>query len=654
MTDSSPKTIDTLLSEHRTFVPPADFVAQANVSDPSVYTTADADYESWWASWAEKLQWDKKWDTVLDWQLPYAKWFVGGKLNASVQCLDRHVDAGNGDRVAFYFEGEPGDTQTLTYADMLAGVCQVANGLKSLGVEKGDRVTLYMPMVPELAMTVLACARIGAIFSVVFAGFSPTSLKDRVQDQEAKLIVCADGAWRGGKVLDLKKVVNEAVVDCPSVENVLVWPRGGDLKSAAEDLDRDKKWADVVSGQTTTCAPESMDAEDPLFILYTSGTTGKPKGILHTTGGYMTGALATSNLVFDLKPETDVYWCTADIGWITGHSYIVFGPMANGVTQVMYEGAPSYPKFDRFWELVAKYKVSVFYTAPTAIRAFMKWGDEHPDQHDLTSLRLLGSVGEPINPEAWVWYLHHIGGGKCPIVDTWWQTETGGIMITPLPGITTTVPGSATTPFPGIEAKLLNEDGSEMVGAGGGYLALTRPWPSMLRGIWGDHERYEETYWSRFPGNYFAGDGAKRDENGNLWILGRVDDVMNVSGHRLSTMEIESSLVAHEAVAEAAVIGIAHELKGQAPVGFVILRGGHEPTPELSEELRAFVAKEIGGLARPEKVIFTPELPKTRSGKIMRRLLRDVAEGKAIGDVTTLADPSVLQGLQQEYEAKES
>jgi len=654
MTDSSPKTIDTLLSEHRTFVPPAEFVAAANVSDPGVYSSADADYESWWASWAEKLQWDKKWDKVLDWQLPYAKWFVGGKLNASVQCLDRHVDAGNGERVAFYFEGEPGDCRTLTYAAMLAGVCQVANGLKSLGIEKGDRVTLYMPMVPELAMTVLACARIGAIFSVVFAGFSPTSLKDRVQDQEAKLIVCADGAWRGGKTLDLKAVVNEAVADCPSVENVLVWPRGGTLKSSAEDLHRDVTWADVVLGQATTCAPESMDAEDPLFILYTSGTTGKPKGILHTTGGYMTGALATSNLVFDLKPESDVYWCTADIGWITGHSYIVFGPMANGVTQVMYEGAPNYPKLDRFWELVEKYKVSVFYTAPTAIRAFMKWGDEHPDKHDLSSLRLLGSVGEPINPEAWVWYLHHIGGDKCPIVDTWWQTETGGIMITPLPGITTTVPGSATTPFPGIEAKLLNEDGSEVIGAGGGYLALTRPWPSMLRGIWGDNERYEETYWSRFPGKYFAGDGAKRDENGNLWILGRVDDVMNVSGHRLSTMEIESSLVAHEAVAEAAVIGIAHELKGQAPVGFVILRGGHEATPELAEELRAFVAKEIGGLARPEKVIFTPELPKTRSGKIMRRLLRDVAEGKAIGDVTTLADPSVLQGLQAEYEAKES
>ena len=654
MSDSDPKTIDTLLSEHRQFAPPAEFTAQANVSDPAIYADADGDWQGWWASWAEKLHWDRKWDTVLEWDAPYAKWFVGGKLNASVQCLDRHVDAGHGERVAFHFEGEPGDTRTLTYADMLAGVCQVANGLKSLGVEKGDRVTLYMPMVPELAMTVLACARIGAIFSVVFAGFSPTSLKDRVQDQEAKLVVCADGCWRRGKVLDLKTVVNEAVVDCPSVENVLVWNRGGEVQSAAPAIPRDVAWTDVVSSQDTTCNPESMDAEDPLFILYTSGTTGKPKGILHTTGGYMTGALATSNLVFDLKPERDIYWCTADIGWITGHSYIVFGPMANGVTQVMYEGAPNHPGLDRFWELVDQYKVTIFYTAPTAIRAFMKWGDEHPAKHDLSSLRLLGTVGEPINPEAWVWYLHHIGGGRCPIVDTWWQTETGGIMISPLPGITTTVPGSATTPFPGIEAKLLDEDGNEVEGAGGGYLALTRPWPSMLRGIWGDNERYEETYWSRFPGRYFAGDGAKRDDDGFLWILGRVDDVMNVSGHRLSTMEIESSLVAHDAVAEAAVIGTAHELKGQAPVGFVILRSGHEASPELAEELRSFVATEIGGLARPEKVIFTPELPKTRSGKIMRRLLRDVAEGKAIGDVTTLADPSVLQGLQTEYEAKES
>lgn len=654
MNDSDPKTIDTLLTEHRQFAPPAEFTAQANVSDPAIHAEADADWQGWWASWAEKLHWDRKWDEVLQWDAPYAKWFVGGKLNASVQCLDRHVAAGHGDRVAFHFEGEPGDTRTLTYADMLAGVCQVANGLKSLGVEKGDRVTLYMPMVPELAMTVLACARIGAIFSVVFAGFSPTSLKDRVQDQEAKLIVCADGCWRRGKVLDLKAVVNEAVAECPSVSNVLVWKRGGELRSEAAAIDRDVSWEEVVLGQSTECAPESMDAEDPLFILYTSGTTGKPKGILHTTGGYLTGALATSNLVFDLKPERDVYWCTADIGWITGHSYIVFGPMANGVTQVMYEGAPNHPGLDRFWELVEKYQVTIFYTAPTAIRAFMKWGDEHPAKHDLSSLRLLGTVGEPINPEAWVWYLHHIGGGRCPIVDTWWQTETGGIMITPLPGITTTVPGSATTTFPGIEAKLLDEDGNEVEGAGGGYLALTRPWPSMLRGIWGDNERYEETYWSRFPGKYFAGDGAKRDDDGFLWILGRVDDVMNVSGHRLSTMEIESSLVAHDAVAEAAVIGTAHELKGQAPVGFVILRSGHEAAPELAEELRAFVATDIGGLARPEKIIFTPELPKTRSGKIMRRLLRDVAEGKAIGDVTTLADPSVLQGLQAEYEAKES
>ena len=652
MTDSD-KTIDTLLSEHRTFTPPADFQAQANVSDPDLYRQADEDWQGWWAGWAEKLQWDQKWDQVLEWNAPYAKWFVNGKLNASVQCLDRHVDAGHGDRVAFHWEGEPGDVQTLSYADMLAGTCRIANGLKKLGVGKGDRVAIYMPMVPELAMALLACSRIGAIFSVVFAGFSPTSLKDRIQDQEAKVVLCADACWRRGKVLDLKAVVDEAVADCPSIEHVVTWERGGDCRSASSGGDRDLSWADFLVGQPSDCAPESMDAEDPLFILYTSGTTGKPKGILHTTGGYMTGTMATSKLVFDLKEESDVYWCTADIGWITGHSYIVFGPMANGVTQVMYEGAPDFPKQDRFWELIAKYQVTVFYTAPTAIRAFMKWGDEHPAAHDLSSLRLLGSVGEPINPEAWVWYLHHIGGGKCPIVDTWWQTETGAIMITPLPGITTTVPGSATTPFPGIEAKLIHEDGSEVEGAGGGYLALTRPWPSMLRGLWGDNKRYEETYWSRFPGIYFAGDGAKRDENDFLWVLGRVDDVMNVSGHRLSTMEIESSLVAHEAVAEAAVIGVAHELKGQAPVGFVILRAGFEASPELEQELRGFVGKEIGGLARPDRIAFTPELPKTRSGKIMRRLLRDIAEGKEIGDVTTLADPTVLQGLQREF-AKQS
>ncbi|MCP4092957.1 MAG: acetate--CoA ligase [Planctomycetes bacterium] len=649
MTDSTAKTIDTLLSEHRTFTPPEEFVAQANVSDPSIYENADADWQGWWASWAEQLQWDQKWDTVLNWNPPYAEWFGGGKLNASVQCLDRHVAAGNGDRVAFYFEGEPGDARALTYSEVLRDVCRIANGLKSLGVEKGDRVAIYMPMVPELAMTLLACSRIGAIFSVVFAGFSPTSLKDRIQDQEAKLVICADACWRRGKILDLKKVVNEAVENCPSVENVVVWRRGGDCVSNAPSSSRDVEWGEVFVKQADECAPVSMDAEDPLFILYTSGTTGKPKGILHTTGGYMTGALATTKLVFDMKPEKDVYWCTADIGWITGHTYIVFGPMANGATQVIYEGAPDFPQQDRFWALIEKYKVSLFYTAPTAIRAFMKWGDEHPAKHDLSSLRLLGSVGEPINPEAWVWYLHHIGGGKCPIVDTWWQTETGSIMITPLPGITTTVPGSATTPFPGVEAKLINEDGSEVVGAGGGYLALTRPWPSMLRGLWRDNKRYEETYWSRFPGKYFAGDGAKRDENDFLWVLGRVDDVMNVSGHRLSTMEIESSLVAHEAVAEAAVVGVAHELKGQAPIGFVILRGGYEASPELEQELRAFVGKEIGGLARPDRITFTPELPKTRSGKIMRRLLRDVAEGKEIGDVTTLADPTVLKGLQAEF-----
>lgn len=649
MTDSTSKTIDTLLTETRQFAPSPEFSAQANINSQDVVDAAHADWQDWWASWAAKLTWDKKWDSVLEWDSPFAKWFDGGKLNASVQCLDRHVEAGLGDRVAYFWEGEPGDTRELTYQDMLDGVCKTANGLRELGIEKGDRVTLYMPMVPELAMAVLACSRIGAIFSVVFAGFSATSLKDRIHDQEAKLVICADATWRRGSILDLKTVVNEAVEQCPSIENVLVYTRGGDCVSAASDINRDVAWADLIDKQSDVCAPESMDAEDVLFILYTSGTTGQPKGIVHTTGGYLTGAYTTTQLVFDLKPESDVYWCTADIGWITGHSYIVFGPMANGATQVMYEGAPNHPGPDRFWELVDKYQVSIFYTAPTAIRAFIKWGDEHPAAHDLSSLRLLGTVGEPINPEAWIWYSKHIGSEICPIVDTWWQTETGGIMITPLPGITHTVPGSATKAFPGVEAIIVDDDGNEIEGAGAGYLALTHPWPSMLRGIWGDNERYKDTYWSRFPGKYFAGDGAKRDEDGNLWILGRVDDVMNVSGHRLSTMEIESSLVAHPTVAEAAVIGMPHDLKGQAPVGFVILLGDQQPSDELAQELRAFVATEIGALARPEAIYFTPELPKTRSGKIMRRLLRDIAEGKEIGDLTTLADSSVLEALTAEY-----
>ncbi|TAH38058.1 MAG: acetate--CoA ligase [Planctomycetota bacterium] len=648
------KTIETLLQEHRHFQPPASFAAQANARDPSIYERADQDHEAWWASWAEKLHWDRKWDQVLHWDLPFARWFVGGKLNASVQCLDRHVQAGLGTRVAFHWEGEPGDARTLTYAHMLEGACRVANGLRALGIRKGDRVTLYMPMVPELAMAMHGCARIGAIFSVVFAGFSATSLKDRIQDQQARLVLCADGCWRRGKLLDLKTVVDEAVAECPSVERVVVWRRGAGAATASRKQARDLEWSAAFDHQPATCAPESMDAEDPLYILYTSGTTGKPKGILHTTGGYLTAAYATSNLVFDLKPETDVFWCTADIGWVTGHSYVVFGPMANGVTQVMYEGAPNHPNPDRFWELVARHKVSIFYTAPTAIRAFMKWGDEWPAKHDLSSLRLLGTVGEPINPEAWVWYLHHIGRERCPIVDTWWQTETGSILITPLPGITRTLPGSATRPFPGVGAALVDEQGNEVQGAGGGYLVLTRPWPSMLRGIWGDNERYHKTYWSRFPGRYFAGDGCKRDEEGNYWLLGRVDDVMNVAGHRLSTMEIESALVDHPAVAEAAVVGVPHDLKGQTPVGFVLLRAGHQPTPTLAQDLIEHVAKLIGGLARPERVIFAAELPKTRSGKIMRRLLRDVAEGKALGDTTTLADPKVVEELKQMYEEKES
>jgi acetyl-CoA synthetase len=649
MSDSKSNTIETLLNESRHFPPSSEFSAQANINSQDVVDEAHTDWQGWWATWAEKLTWDKKWDSVLQWEEPFAKWFDGGKLNASVQCLDRHVAAGLGSRVAYHWEGEPGDTRELTYQDMLDGVCKTANGLKELGIVKGDRVTLYMPMVPELAMAVLACSRIGAIFSVVFAGFSATSLKDRIHDQEAKLVICADATWRRGNVLDLKTVVDEAVEQCPTIENVLVYERGGDCISPAGMSARDVAWCDLIDKQSDCCEPESMDAEDVLFILYTSGTTGKPKGIVHTTGGYLTGAYATTQLVFDLKPESDVYWCTADIGWITGHSYIVFGPMANGATQVMYEGAPNHPGLDRFWELVDKYKVSIFYTAPTAIRAFMKWGDEHPAAHDLSSLRVLGTVGEPINPEAWVWYSQHIGNDNCPIVDTWWQTETGGIMITPLPGITHAVPGSATKAFPGVEAVLVDDDGNEIEGAGGGYLALKHPWPSMLRGIWGDNARYQDTYWSRFPGLYFAGDGAKRDEDGNLWVLGRVDDVMNVSGHRLSTMEIESSLVAHDSVAEAAVIGMSHDLKGQTPVGFVILRGTHQPSDDLAQELRAFVATEIGALARPESIYFTPELPKTRSGKIMRRLLRDVAEGKDIGDLTTLADPTVLEELTKEY-----
>ncbi len=647
------KTIDTLLQEHRSFAPAPAFAAQANANDPTLHARADADWQNWWASWAEKLSWERKWDAILEWSPPHAKWFVGGKINASVQCLDRHVAAGHGARTAFHWEGEPGDARSLTYLQMLEGAARVANGLKSLGVGRGDRVTLYLPMVPELAMAVLGCARIGAIFSVVFAGFSATSLRDRIADQGAKMVICADGCWRRGKVLDLKAVVDEAVAQCPSVEKVLVWRRGAGVATASRGTPRDVEWSQAVAPQRPDCAPVAMEAEDTLFILYTSGTTGKPKGIFHTHGGYLTGATATANLVFDLKPQSDVFWCTADIGWITGHTYVVFGTMANGVTQLMYEGAPNHPQPDRFWELIDKYKVTVFYTAPTAIRACMKWGDEWPAKHNLASLRLLGSVGEPINPEAWMWYRERVGGGRCPIVDTWWQTETGAIMITPLPGITATIPGSCTTPFPGIEAKLVDEDGQEVAGAGGGYLVLTRPWPSMLRGIWNDPERYVQTYWSRFPGKYFAGDGAKRDEKGNLWVLGRVDDVMNVAGHRLSTMEIESALVSHPAVAEAAVIGVPHELKGQAPVGFVILRAGFAESPALAQELLEHVAKVIGGLARPERVIFTPELPKTRSGKIMRRLLRDVAEGKAMGDQTTLADAGVLDGLKKEYESRE-
>jgi acetyl-CoA synthetase len=606
-----------------------------------MYDEAARDDEAFWARQAAELvHWDTEWDTVLDWQLPYAKWFEGGMLNVSYNCLDRHVLAGNGDRVAFHWEGEPGDTRTITYKDMLDEVSQFANVLKGLGVEKGDRVNIYLPMIPEAAVAMLACARIGAAHSVVFGGFSSQSLSDRINDAEAKVLITADGGYRRGEVFPLKATADEACESAPTIEHVVVVKRGGNDVTMAEG--RDHWYHDLMDGVSTDCPAEPMEAEHLLFLLYTSGTTGKPKGIMHTTGGYITQAAYTHKYVFDLKPESDIFWCTADVGWITGHSYIVYGPLANGCTQVMYEGVPNHPGNDRFWELIEKYGVTIFYTAPTAIRTFMKWGAEEPNKHDLSSLRMLGTVGEPINPEAWMWYHDVIGKGKCPIVDTWWQTETGGIMISPLPGATTTKPGSATFPLPGVSAELVDDE-ANVVTNGGGYLTITRPWPGMLRGIWGDPERYQETYWSRFPDRYFAGDGAKLDDDGYIWLLGRVDDVMNVSGHRISTTEVESALVSHPAVAEAAVVGANDPTTGQAVFAYVILRGGAESN---EDELRRHVANEIGGIAKPKRVFITPDLPKTRSGKIMRRLLRDVAEGRNIGDTTTLADASIVEELQ--------
>ncbi|MEJ6721867.1 acetate--CoA ligase [Ilumatobacter sp.] len=641
MSDEQHDTIDALASENRTFPPTNAFKATTLVAGTELYDEANADDEAFWARQASELvEWFEPWNTVLDWQLPYAKWFEGGTLNVAHNCLDRHVNAGNGGRVAIHWEGEPGDTRKITYQDLLDEVSQFSNALKDLGVQKGDRVNIYLPMIPEAAVAMLACARIGAAHSVVFGGFSSQSLSDRINDAEAKVLITADGGYRRGEVFPLKPAADEACESTPTIDHVVVVKRGGNDVHMVDG--RDHWYHDLLDGASTDCPAEPMEAEHLLFLLYTSGTTGKPKGIMHTTGGYLTQVTYTHKYVFDLKPETDVFWCTADVGWITGHSYIVYGPLSNGCTQVMYEGVPNHPGNDRFWEIIEKYGVTIFYTAPTAIRTFMKWGDHEPAKHDLSSLRLLGTVGEPINPEAWMWYQNTIGGGRCPIVDTWWQTETGGIMISPLPGATTTKPGSATFPLPGVSAELVDDDANP-VSVGGGYLTLTRPWPGMLRGIWGDAERYQDTYWSRFAGRYFAGDGAKLDDDGYLWLLGRVDDVMNVSGHRISTTEVESALVSHPAVAEAAVVGASDVTTGQAVIAYVILREGHDAD---EQELRNHVAGQIGGIAKPKQVYITTDLPKTRSGKIMRRLLRDVAEGRNIGDTTTLADSSIVDELQ--------
>jgi len=640
--DDQQTNIDDLLLENRKFPPSAAFKKNSLAVGTHLYDQAAADDEGFWAQQASDLiDWDQDWHTICEWNVPYAKWFVGGKLNVSYNCLDRHVLAGNGDKVAIHWEGEPGDTRTITYSELLVEVEKFSNVLKSLGVVKGDRVNIYLPMIPEAAVAMLSCARIGAAHSVVFGGFSSQALADRINDAEAKVLITADGGYRRGEVFELKPAADEAIASTPTIEHVVVVKRGGNKVNMVAG--RDHWYHDLMANASDNCPAEPMDSEQLLFLLYTSGTTGKPKGIMHTTGGYLTHVTYTHKYVFDLHPESDVYWCTADVGWITGHSYIVYGPLSNGATQVIYEGVPNYPANDRLWSIVEKYGVTIFYTAPTAIRTFMKWGDDEPAKHDMSTLRLLGSVGEPINPEAWMWYRDTIGRGECPVVDTWWQTETGGIMISPLPGATTLKPGSATFPVPGISAEVV-DDAGHRVDQGGGYLTLTRPWPGMLRGIWNDPERYQETYWSRFEGRYFAGDGAKLDSEGYLWLLGRVDDVMNISGHRISTTEVESALVSHPAVAEAAVVGANDPTTGQAIIAYVTLRGGYEAD---ETELRNHVAKEIGAIAKPKMIYFTPELPKTRSGKIMRRLLRDVAEGRNLGDTTTLADASVVNELQK-------
>ncbi len=646
------KALDAMLHERRSFDPPEEF-ARSALATAELYEVASRDPLAFWEGEAERLEWAQRWHTVLEWELPVAKWFVGGRLNAAVNCLDRHVAAGNGDRVALHWVGEPeGDSLDLTYRQLLERVCQEANALQSLGVREGDRVAIYLPMIPEAVVAMLACARIGAPHSVIFGGFQADALADRILDADVRFVVTADGGYRRGSASALKVHVDDALTRCPDVRTVLVVRRTG---QPVEMLDgRDRWWHEVVDAQPTSHEPEAFDAEHPLYVMYTSGTTAKPKGIFHTTGGYLTHVASTHRYVFDVRPDRDVVWTAADIGWVTGHSYIVYGPMCNGATQVLYEGVPDAGGRDRWWRIIEKYKVSILYTAPTTIRTLMRWGEEWPDRHDLSSLRLLGSVGEPINPEAWVWYHHHIGRDRCPVVDTWWQTETGGIMITPLPGVTSAKPGAAMRPFPGIAADVVDNDGNPVGNGEGGYLVLTAPWPGMTRGIWGDPERFFKTYWSRFPGRYFAGDGAKRDEDGDLWLLGRVDDVMNISGHRLSTAEVEHAIVGQPSVDEAAVVGATDELTGQAIVAFVTLKqaaelGDADESP-LVAELRDHVAKHISPIAKPRQIILTPELPKTRSGKIMRRLLRDVAEHRELGDVTTLTDPTVVKMIDEMME----
>jgi acetyl-CoA synthetase len=633
-----------LLHEKRRFDPPPGFAEQANVRG-DVYARAEADPVGFWEEQARALSWAEPWRTALEWDPPYAKWFVGGRLNVAYNCVDRHVEAGLGGRVAFYWEGEPGDTRTVTYADLQREVCRASNALVEIGVRAGSKVAIYMPMIPETVVAMLACARLGAPHTVVFGGFSAEALRDRILDCDARFVLTADGGFRRGAPSALKPAVDEALAACPAVSKVVVVRRTGGEVGWTEG--RDVWWHELVDRQADTHEPEAFDAEHPLYIMYTSGTTAKPKGILHTSGGYLTHCSATHRMVFDLKADRDVFWTAADIGWVTGHSYIVYGPLANATTSVMYEGTPDTPARDRWWSIVERYGVSILYTAPTTIRTFMKWGEDLPAAHDLGSLRLLGSVGEPINPEAWMWYRTHIGGGRCPVVDTWWQTETGGIMISPLPGVTSTKPGAAMRPLPGISADVVRSDGTPVGNDEGGFLVVTAPWPGMLRGIWGDPERYQATYWSRFEGVYFAGDGAKRDEDGDIWLLGRVDDVMNVSGHRISTTEVEHALVGHPAVAEAAVVGASDPTTGQAIVAFVTVKGETAGGDSLVADLRDHVAREIGPIAKPRQILLTPELPKTRSGKIMRRLLRDVAENRELGDVTTLLDPTVVNAIRE-------